>query len=166
MVIRPASGRSSPATRRSVVVLPAPVGPSSTMNSPTARAKERSATAVISPKRLVTPARTMSAMGSASLGKRRPYRPPGRLVEERELFRPEIEPDMLAAADRDISRQARPDGAVRRRHGHDLRCGQIFRAEDLAGDGAAVPQADVFRPYAEQKIALTEILANLRHGDG
>ena len=41
-----------PATRRSVVVLPAPLGPSSTMNSPAATSSVRSRTACTSPKRL------------------------------------------------------------------------------------------------------------------
>jgi hypothetical protein len=47
----PRSGISRPAIRRSVVVLPAPVGPSSTTNSPSATVSDRSLmTAVTSPK--------------------------------------------------------------------------------------------------------------------
>ena len=47
MSIVPPSGRSSPAISRSVVVLPAPVGPSSTTNSPSAMCRSRSSTAAI-----------------------------------------------------------------------------------------------------------------------
>ena len=42
---RPRSGLSSPATSRSVVVLPAPVGPSSTTKPPSSTSSERSSTA-------------------------------------------------------------------------------------------------------------------------
>ena len=50
----PRSGRSRPAIRRSVVVLPAPVGPSSTTNSPFAIESERLRTASTAPKLLLT----------------------------------------------------------------------------------------------------------------
>src|SRR5687768_8279162 len=49
----PASGRSSPAMTRSSVVLPAPVGPSTTMNSPSPALKLTSSSAVMRPNRLV-----------------------------------------------------------------------------------------------------------------
>src|SRR6202521_4883591 len=63
MLTIPWSGCSRPATRRKVVVLPAPLGPSSTKNSPLPIDRERSSTASTSRKRLVTPLRVTSAMG-------------------------------------------------------------------------------------------------------
>ncbi len=45
----PASGRSSPATMRSVVVLPAPLGPSSAWNSPRGITRSRRSTAGVPP---------------------------------------------------------------------------------------------------------------------
>src|SRR5437660_8334721 len=56
-----------PAIMRSVVVLPQPEGPSSTTNSPSATSSDRSSTASVSPKRLVTPER-LSAATSDHLG--------------------------------------------------------------------------------------------------
>src|SRR5258708_5467702 len=61
-MIMPASGLSRPATRRSNVVLPAPVGPSSTTNSPFGIVRLTSLAASTSPKRLVTGSMTTSAM--------------------------------------------------------------------------------------------------------
>ena len=52
--IEPDVSASSPASSRSAVVLPEPDGPTSTMNSPSSISSERSATAVVSPKRFVT----------------------------------------------------------------------------------------------------------------
>src|SRR3954470_9143400 len=47
--MRPAVGRSKPATSRSTVVLPDPDGPSMEKNSPSRMSRSRSATAVVSP---------------------------------------------------------------------------------------------------------------------
>jgi len=47
MVIVPASGASSPAISRSIVVLPAPVGPSSTTNPPSGTVRSMSLSAWI-----------------------------------------------------------------------------------------------------------------------
>src|SRR6476620_6377536 len=90
----PWSGTSRPATRRSVVVLPAPLGPSRTMNSPLAISSERSATALTAPKRLPTPARRSSA--TERLAAKR-ERAPARLVEQRHRGGIEHQADMLAA---------------------------------------------------------------------
>src|SRR5262245_51153135 len=59
-LISPPSGRSSPATRRSVVVLPQPLGPSSVNSSPRSIWSETPSTAAIEPKSLVTPSRARS----------------------------------------------------------------------------------------------------------
>src|SRR5688500_14392085 len=55
IAISPASGRSKPATSRSNVVLPQPLGPSRATNSPRSTQSSLSSTAATSPKRLVTP---------------------------------------------------------------------------------------------------------------
>src|SRR5437867_6012932 len=53
---RPALGTSSPATTRSVVVLPQPDGPSRVRNAPGSRVRETSSTATVAPNRFVIPA--------------------------------------------------------------------------------------------------------------
>src|SRR4026207_899902 len=58
----PESARSRPATRRNSVVLPAPVGPNRTKNSPSATVSEKSAIACVSPKRLLRDCSAISAM--------------------------------------------------------------------------------------------------------
>src|SRR5712692_8974425 len=61
MMISPASGCSNPARRRSVVVLPEPLGPRIAKNSPLRMVRERRSTATVSPWRLVTSRMTMLA---------------------------------------------------------------------------------------------------------
>src|ERR1043166_3970318 len=100
----PSSGYSSPATRRSVVVLPAPVGPSRTTNSPSAMLSERSRTASTSPKRLPTCRITISAM-TVALIERAARRPPARHVEHHQILRIEGEPHRLAQPHRYARRQ-------------------------------------------------------------
>ena len=68
--MRPASGNSKPATIRSVVVLPHPLGPSSEKNSPSSISSDTSSTAPTEPKRLVTPTRPIAARGSSSILRR------------------------------------------------------------------------------------------------
>src|SRR5262245_61106086 len=62
IAIRPASGRSSPAISRKVVVLPAPVGPRRTTNSPSRTPRSSAPTATVSPNDLRTPVSRTSAM--------------------------------------------------------------------------------------------------------
>src|SRR5437016_11768856 len=57
--ISPASGRSKPAIRRSVVVLPQPEPPTRETSSPRPISSESPSTAVDAPKRLVRPATLM-----------------------------------------------------------------------------------------------------------
>src|SRR5271169_2232917 len=100
MRIRPASGRSRPATRRKVVVLPAPVGPSNTTNAPSSTASDRSETALVAPKRFETPSRATSAMGELHRGRmvmeRGPDGAAGNGVEQRDAVRTEFEPHAVA----------------------------------------------------------------------
>src|ERR1700751_4998531 len=101
----PASGRSRPATRRRVVVLPAPVGPSSAKNSPSAMARERSATARTEPKRLETPRSSTLAIPTP-VGPRRLDRPAGPGVEYRQPFGGERQPDVCSDLHRHVGGQA------------------------------------------------------------
>ena len=59
MPMRPASAVSRPATQRSVVVLPQPDGPTREKNSCSSMAKSIASTAVMLPKRLVSPSTWM-----------------------------------------------------------------------------------------------------------
>src|SRR5712691_1232868 len=63
MAISPRSGIRKPATRLSSVVLPQPEGPSRVISSPRRTNKDTSSSAVILPKRLLTPA-SSTAMSS------------------------------------------------------------------------------------------------------
>src|SRR5882724_2248214 len=103
---RPASGASRPATRRSVVVLPAPVGPSRTRNSPSRTVRLRSATAWVRAKRFETPSKTTSAMGGLVV-ERRAQRTARLLLEERQLLRMEHQAGMFTRMHRDLGRDAR-----------------------------------------------------------
>src|SRR6516165_12111850 len=103
MVMLPASGLSRPATRRSAVVLPAPVGPSRTTKDPSSISIERSSTASVSPKRLLTPFTLTSAMGR-SFGESGRDGPPARLVEEGELVGTEIDAEAFADAQVELGR--------------------------------------------------------------
>src|SRR6516164_9436827 len=97
--------------RRKVVVLPAPVGPSSTRNSPSPTASESRLTASSLPKRLLTPERMTSAM-ELSVVQRGAHRPPCGLVEEGDLLGAEAQAHALAPAEPHIGGKPRPQGAV------------------------------------------------------
>src|SRR5260370_16750354 len=95
MATRPASGLSRPATGRGVVVLPAPVGPSRTTNSPSPISSESSRTASVLPKLLRTVSSRTSAM-CAAIVQRRAQNAAGSAIEDRQFFRAECESDRLA----------------------------------------------------------------------
>src|SRR5215218_10284950 len=61
MRTRPPLGYSRPASSRSSVVLPQPLGPSSTMNSPSAISRSTLSTATVLSKTLLSPSRRISA---------------------------------------------------------------------------------------------------------
>src|SRR5687768_3706483 len=121
----PLSGRSRPATRRSVVVLPAPVGPSSTTNSPSAMVRSSSLTAVVLPKTLVMSRREISAM-LPPCKERGLDRAARGLVEDRESRGAEREPDSLARRHPAIGGDACLEQAVGRIDRDDLRRPQVF----------------------------------------
>src|SRR3984957_18252772 len=134
MRIRPASGRSRPATRRKVVVFPAPVGPSNTTNAPSSTVSERSETALVAPKRFDTPSSVTSAMGELHRGRRIMERgqdgAAGGGVEQRDAVRTEFEPNAVADRHLEIRGQSGFRQAMRGRDGDDLCRTEIFRAEN------------------------------------
>src|SRR6476646_3949548 len=107
-MIRPAAGCSSPAIRRSVVVLPAPVGPRSTKNSPSLMVRSIAATAAIAPKRLLSPETAISAMAGALL-QGGADGSAGHAVEDRGALGAEREADHVAGLRRDLGREPRLD---------------------------------------------------------
>src|SRR5436305_146628 len=129
--IEPLSGISKPATRRNVVVLPAPVGPSSATNSPSATFSDSSLIAGVSLNALETALISTSAM-RASLMQCSANRPTGSFVEDRQCVGPEGEPDALSCPEAQPGGQPGLEGAVARRHGYDLRRAELFRFGDLA----------------------------------
>src|ERR1700741_5304080 len=100
MKMRPVSGLSRPATKRKVVVLPAPVGPSNTTNAPSSTVSDRSETALVAPKRFETPSSTTSAMGELHRGRMIMERGQDSAarsgVEQRDAVRTEFEPHAVA----------------------------------------------------------------------
>src|SRR5688572_14314409 len=119
MVMRPASGASRPAINRSVVVLPAPVGPSSTTNSPSRIVRVTLCTASVWPNVLLMPASVTSAMIHLRV-KGRGDRFARTAIEQRELVAVELKPDILAEGEVPVRRNARLDQALRRLDRDDL----------------------------------------------
>src|SRR4029077_12770769 len=133
-----------------VVVLPAPLGPSSTMNSPSFTAKESSRTASIAPKRLLTFCKVTSAMASNSRACGRDRRTAAR-IEQRQAFGAEGESDRIADLRRQIRRQARGHATIGRVDRDDLGGPEIFRAEHPAFDRRAIGKADVLRAHPKHQ---------------
>src|SRR5690348_13742834 len=131
--IAPRSGYSSPAMRRSVVVLPAPVGPSRTTNSPLATVSDSSRTASMSPKRLPTCRNPISAMAVASM-ESAAHRATGCCVEQHKRLGLEGEADRLAEPNRQAGRQTSFDVPARDVERDDLRRAEVLDPEDAAAD--------------------------------
>src|SRR6185436_8068301 len=150
--IEPRSGISSPATRRNVVVLPAPVGPSKATNSPSPTVNDRSLTACAFLNALETALISTSAM-RASVMQRSADRPAGRLVEDRQRIGPKVEPDILAGPKRHTGGRPGLECAIARRHGDDLRRAEILGPIDLAPHGAPIGESYMLGPDPEHEIA-------------
>src|SRR5579859_7120478 len=163
-MMRPSSGRSSPAISRSVVVLPAPVGPRSTKSSPSPTVKSIAATAVTVAKRLVMPEALTSAMASLPMESRADGTA-RRAIEERGALRAEGEPDNLARHSGDVGREPRLDLAVRGIDRDDLRRPEIFGTEHRAAKRRRVVEADMLGADAEGKVGLGTIFTDDRHGE-
>ena len=164
--IVPASGRSSPAISRSVVVLPAPVGPSSTTNSPSAMCRSRPSTATVSPKALadaldVHVSHAAPPVDGVTVRTARPD--PLSNSDSRAPF--SARPTWFAGREPDFGRHPRLDDAVGRLHRDDLRRAEIFGAVDGAAQLGGVVEADMLGPDAERHVGRRDILAHFRHGD-
>src|SRR4051812_50186459 len=110
---------------RSVVVLPAPVGPSNTMNSPCLTLRFKPETAVLVPKLLDTPVRTTSDIG-VSLVESGRDRPARGLVEQRQARRAKRQPNVLAGPDEEIGGRGCLGDSPPGLGPDDLRGGPIF----------------------------------------
>src|SRR6185295_14108266 len=161
--IEPRSGISSPAIRRNVVVLPAPVGPSRATNSPSPTVSDRSLTACVFLNALETALISTSAM-HASLMQYGANRPAGRLVEDRQRIGPEVEPDILSGPKRHAGGRPGLECAIARRHGDDLRGAEILGPIDLAPHRAVIGETHMLGPDPENEIAFRQPLA--RRGNG
>src|SRR5437899_1580440 len=150
--------------RRNVVVLPAPVGPSRTTNSPSATRSDRSRTASISPKRLLTCRNAISAIANALI-KSASHRTAGRSIEHDQRLRLEGEADRLAQPNRRVRRETRLDVALPGVDGHDLRRAEIFGAEHTAANRRRVGERDVLGPHSEHERLNGAVFMRFRNGD-
>src|SRR6185437_10429381 len=150
MATVPASGCSSPEINRNVVVLPAPLGPRSTTNSPWLIASERSRTASTGPKRLLTSRTTTLAMSGAPI-RCRSDRRSGPRIKQRQCLGSERESDYLADFDWRARRQPRLDATLLRLNGNDLRRPQILGAENTTAHRCRIGKQDVLRPHAQHE---------------
>src|ERR1700691_4517122 len=162
--IEPASGRSSPVISRSVVVLPAPLGPSNTTNSPSLMANDKSRTASIDPKRLLTWRSGTLAMADAPMT-RGPDRCAGLRVEQRKRIGAKRQPNHLADLHGQARRQSGFDLPLLGIDGDDLRRAEIFRAEHAAAHRRRVGKADVFGTHAQHQRPRSPCFTDFGYGD-
>src|SRR5438128_7777478 len=159
-MIIPASGLSSPATRRSKVVLPAPVGPSKTTNSPLGMVRLTSFAASTSPKRLVTRSMTTSAMShlfeQAAL-----QCSTGDGIEYHQSLPPESQSDLLAHAHSARRGKASLQLSVLCVHGHDLHGTHVLGAEHFTAH-AVIDQLHVLWTHAQRKLPIEHAFAQRR----
>src|SRR5579864_7982591 len=136
---RPELAHSRPATRRSSVVLPQPLGPTSEKSSPAGTARVTPSTAVTSPKRLVTacrstPARPPSA-GEPSACRRLDMPLASTTRGGGDLLEVDPVPELVPQPERDHRADDREDDPGGMEPG-------VGRPEDQAGDEAADERAD------------------------
>src|SRR5919198_3787879 len=145
MTMRPASGSSKPATMRSVVVLPHPLGPSSEKNSPSAISSDTSSTAFTPPKRLLTPTSPIAARiptESIPLAQQRPERTRARTLRAAQERQPP--PVLDRAQDRVVVVLGRRDDAAARGRPGD------HGGDPSAGGAAAAALASVALVVGEE----------------
>src|SRR5947208_3805 len=127
----PASVVSRPATNRSSVVLPAPVGPSRTTNSPLGTVRLTSFTASTPPKRLVT--RSMTTSATCGLFEQATLqRAPRDSIEDSQAFFGEPQADVFAVAQTPPRWNARFHHAVLGMNRNDLHGTHILDSVHLA----------------------------------
>src|SRR6266702_5969056 len=162
----PVSGFSSPAIRRSVVVLPAPLGPSRTTNSPSFTSSDRSSTARMSPKRFDTLRSWISAMsvsvcGNCMDGARQQAARSG--VVKQRAFLAERQTDRRPGRQAIVLAGAHAHGAE---HGFDhqnLMRAEIFVGDHLAAQRTAIVDHHVFGANAEQHALGIRLATRHRH---
>src|SRR5690242_4083349 len=164
IMIAPKSGRSRPATSRSVVVLPAPLGPSRTKNSPSSMESEKSRTASVVPKRLLTRSSITSAMAGSFVA-RSADRSSALRIEQRQALGAKHETDRLSDLHRRARRQPRRDPSVARVDGHNLRGAAILGAKHAAAQLGAIGEADMFGANAQYQGTCRARLADFGHRD-
>src|SRR6185312_15869833 len=161
IITDPVSGRSSPVISRSVVVLPAPLGPSKTRNSPSLTASESSRTASTEPKRLLILRRMTSAMATAPLVFS-PYRESTAGVEQCQPFGVEFQAYGLTDTHRCSRGQPGRNPPVRSVDSNNLGGAEILRAEHLSANPSRVGKTNVLRTNPQDQRCIRAILANLR----
>src|SRR5262249_40871640 len=139
-----------------------PLGPSRTMNSPSAMASERSETASVVPKRLLTCRSVTSAMAGSLMTRGADGRPALR-VEQRKPFRAEDKADRLADPDLRARRQSRRDAPVAGIDGHDLRGAAILGAEHAAAHLCRIGETDMLGAHTQYQRPCRARLAHRRH---
>src|SRR5579859_1592606 len=163
IITDPLSGCSSPVISRNVVVLPAPLGPSRTRNSPSFTASESSRTASTVPNRLLILRKMTSAMAGAPLV-RGPYRQAAAGVKQRQPVGMKFKTDGLADPNRCSRGQPGRNPPMRRVDGDDLSRAEILRPEHLAADRCSVRETNVLGTHPEHERCIPAILANFRDG--
>src|SRR5689334_92104 len=140
----PDVGSSSPAIVRRSVVLPAPVGPSTTRSSSLATSRSMPPSAVVLPKRFVSDRseRNGSSMALVSVVA------PRASIEE--VKRREIEREAQRRADRVAFVRAHDDAAVRRADVRVTMRPEVLVENHLAAQDAGVVGAHVLGPDAER----------------
>src|SRR5579859_5387103 len=164
IITDPASGRSSPVISRNVVVLPAPLGPSRTRNSPSFTASESSRTASTVPNRLLMLRRMTSAMASAPLVCS-PYREAATGVEQRQPLGVKFEAYGLADPHGHGGGQPGREPPMRGIDRDNLGRAEILRAEHLAANRRRVGKTNVLRTNPQDNRRTRAILPNLRDVD-
>src|SRR6516164_100804 len=142
IVTDPVSGCSSPVISRNVVVLPAPLGPSKTRNSPSFTASDSSRTASTAPNRLLVLRRMTSAMASAPLVCSM-YRQTAAGIEQRQPIGVKFKAYDLTDPHGHGGRQPGSDPPVRRVDGDDLVGAEILRAEHLTTNPCRVSKTNM-----------------------
>src|SRR5882672_1051093 len=162
----PASGVSRPAINLNVVVLPAPLGPSRTKNSPSAICRSRLSTARTAPKRLPSARNVRLAMAQRLPMLARRFageQALGRLVEQHDAFGAWTQSDRRAGHGTRLLRCHHLYRGGERLDRHHPMGTEIFRLHHPAAPPAGVVKADVLRPHAEH--CMRRAVDRARHRD-
>src|SRR6476661_7435335 len=164
MEMEPLSGRSRPLISRSVVVFPAPLGPSSTTNSPSLMVSDRSQTASTVPKRLLTRRRLTLAIAAAPMACCLDCSAALR-IEQCQASRLERQAYRLTDLYRRARCQSRLDATLFGVDGNDLGRSEILGAEDATTNRCGVRKSDVLGTHAQYQRSRGTLLVDLGYGD-